>query len=265
MAKQTIKKKSTRPRKTGRKKKQDLKTKRLVFSVIIFFGLIIIIGFLVNKYLEEPEVFESNKYFVKGIDVSHHNPILNWNVVLEQNITFAYIKATEGNTHKDRNYIYNYELAKKANIKVGSYHFYTFTLSGKEQAKHFLETAQFDTGDLLPAIDVEHSPANIYNKDKKYISLVVNELKVLENEIYERFGVHPVIYTNRDCYKLYIDGHFPDNLIWMCDLHKEPSEKITNWRIWQFSHKGELPGIDGHIDLNYYRFNYGDFKELLLP
>lgn len=174
------------------------------------------------------------------------------------------MKATEGNDHEDRNYPFNYDLARKSNVKVGSYHFYTFGLSGKEQAQHFLKTAKFNTGDLIPAIDVEHSAINTYSKDDKYVSLVIKELKVLEAELYERFGVHPVIYTNRDCYKLYIKKNFPDNIIWMCDLHNEPSNDL-NWKIWQFSHKGEIPGIDGHIDLNYYRYTFDEFKELLLP
>lgn len=215
--------------------------------------------------MQESQSFDSDKYIVKGIDISHHNPILNWQAVLDQNISFAYMKASEGTSLTDRNYSFNYELAKKTNIRVGSYHFYTFGLSGKEQAQHFLKTAKFGIGDLIPVIDVEHSPANVYSKDEEYVALVIEELKVLENELYEHFGVHPIIYTNKDCYKLYVEKHFPDNILWMCDLHNEPSDKIKNWKIWQFSHKGELPGIDGNIDLNYYRNSFAEFKELLLP
>jgi len=256
-------------KKKGRKKQNTFfqKHKKYIIPSIIIAAVCLSIAafFVIKDYWTEPESFDSSKYYVKGIDVSHHNPILNWDNVMEQNISFAYLKSTEGNSHKDRNYIYNYDLARKSNIRVGSYHFYTFGLSGKEQAQHFLNTARFNKGDLFPAIDVEHSPINLYNKDKDYIKIVIEELKLLENELYEHFGIHPVLYTNKDCYKLYIKGHFPENIIWMCDLHNEPSADIVNWRIWQFSHKGELPGIDGNIDLNYYRYTFEDFKELLLP
>lgn len=265
MAKKASSKRKRKPRRTVRRSNSNRIRKKLALSSVLVLCLVLVGLFIVKDYLSESETFDSDKYFVKGIDVSHHNPILNWNSVLEQNITFAYLKATEGNSHLDRNYPYNYELAREANVKVGSYHFYTFALSGKEQADHFLKTAKFNSGDLIPAIDVEHSPANPYSKDKKYVALVVNELKVLENELYEHFGVHPIIYTNRDCYKLYIKGNFGDNIIWMCDLQNEPSKDLDKWRIWQFSHKGELPGIDGHVDLNYYRYSFNEFKELLLP
>lgn len=262
-------KKVVRKRKVVRRTKKRKPTEKSIKKYLLAFAIAACLGlaafFIYKDYFEESETFESDKYFVKGVDVSHHNPILNWQAVQEQNISFAYMKATEGNSHVDRNYIYNYDLARKTNLKVGSYHFYTFGLSGKEQAQHFLKTAKFGAGDMIPAIDVEHSPTNVYSKDKAFIALVVEELKVLENELYERFGVHPVIYTNRDCYKLYIDGYFPENIIWMCDLHNEPSDKVKNWRIWQFTHKGELPGVEGEVDLNYYRYSFEEFKELLLP
>ncbi|NDV78840.1 glycoside hydrolase family 25 protein [Dysgonomonas sp. 511] len=254
-------------KKTGSRRKKTLPSRKAKFLIIALSAIFssVLIFLLIKSFSGKTETFDSNKYFVKGIDVSHHNPILDWKNVKLQNISFAYLKATEGNSHIDRNYPYNYDLATKAGVATGAYHFYTFALSGEEQARHFLKTAKFASGDLLPAIDVEHSPANPYSKDEKYRALVVNELKVLENELYEHFGIHPVIYTNRDCYKHYIKGHFPDNIIWICDLDKEPGEKLGNWRIWQFSHKGELAGVDGHIDLNYYRYSYEEFKELLLP
>jgi len=252
-----------------RKKKKniipDKRWKQFALALIFLTALTISVFFLVKWYRSEPNTFESNKYYVKGVDVSHHNPILNWEEALNQNITFAYLKATEGNTHEDRNYPYNYDLAKKANIKVGAYHFYTFGLSGKEQANHFIKTAQCKSGDMIPAIDVEHSKANPYSKDKDYKELVMSELKILEETLYEHYGVHPVIYTNKDCYKLYIKDNFPDNILWISDLHNEPGDNIKNWRIWQFSHKGELPGMIGDIDLNYYRYSYEEFRELLLP
>lgn len=257
------KKRKTGKRKTKKNSSQVSIRKYTLLAVFLFISAVV--GYLgYQKLFSEPETFDSDKYFVKGLDVSHHNPILNWDIVMEQDISFAYMKATEGITHEDRNYPYNYELAKKTNIKVGTYHFYTFGLSGKEQAKHFIQKAKCASGDLLPAIDVEHSPANLYSKDQDYITLVVQELKILESELFNHYGVHPIIYTNRDCYKLYIKNNFPDNPIWMCDLVKEPADDI-NWKIWQFSHKGELPGIDGHIDLNYYRSSFEEFKELLLP
>lgn len=249
-----------------RTKKQikRIKSISLISTLIVLF---ICFGyFIFKKYYSVFNSFDINsKYSVKGIDVSHHNPILNWEEVKNQGINFAYIKATEGISHDDRNYIYNYKLARESNVKVGSYHFYNFAVSGREQAKHFIRVASCNSGDLLPAIDVEHSPANPYSKDSAFVNNVIQELQIMENELYEYYGFHPMIYTNLDCYKLYIKNRFDNNPIWISSLQNEPNENIKNWKIWQFTHKGKLPGIVGDIDFNYFRHSIDKLSEISLP
>lgn len=248
---------SKKPKK--RKSDNKLKSITLVATLIVLF---LTLGYFFYKKSTANTFNESQKYQVKGVDVSHHNPILDWEEVKRQNIHFTYIKATEGITHDDRNYPYNYKLAKENNIKTGSYHFYNFGISGREQAKHFIRIAKCQSGDLIPAIDVEHSPANPYSKDPVFIKSVIKELKIMENELYEYYGVHPIIYTNTDCYKLYINNSFPNNPIWISSLNKEPNNEIKNWIIWQFTHTGELDGIVGNLDLNYFRYSFEELQKI---
>jgi len=248
-----------------KKKKKPGKLIPIIFTLILLV-LIFLVSYYCYKRFTRSNTFEkSNKYTVKGIDVSHHNPILDWAEVKNQNISFAYIKATEGVTHDDRNYPYNYKLARENNVKVGSYHFYNFGISGREQARHFIKTAECKTGDLIPAIDVEHSSSNPYSTDTAFIKNTIKELKILENQLYEYYGVHPLIYTNPDCYKLYIKGRFPDNKLWISCLNNEPPADINNWVIWQFTHKGELPGVVGYVDFNYFRYPYIRLNEITMP
>lgn len=215
-----------------------------------------------NSFSDNPF---AEKYVVKGVDVSHHNTVLDWNALREQDITFVYMKATEGDSHTDREYTRHYAKAKKAGLRVGTYHFYTFCMNGNRQAEHFIRKARVMPGDMLPAIDVEHSPINQYKNDAVYKKQVIDELKILENALFRHFGKHPVIYTNNDGYKLYIKGNFPDNPLWLSDLNSEPSSAPDNWSIWQFSHTGSLQGVYGAIDLNYYRHSFDEFQQLLMP
>lgn len=250
-------------KKKGKKKASNKNRNILVASILI--AACFAIGFYIYKVKTfQPSTFDQEKFTVKGVDLSHHNPIVDWAAAHNQDIQFVYLKATGGVAHLDRNYMYNYDAAKKNTLRVGSYHFYLFGASGVEQARHFINTAVVKSGDLLPAIDVEHSSDNPYSRDTAYVKQVINELKVLENELYMHYGVRPMIYTNRDCYKLYIAGNFPDNYIWMCDLKKEPDD-IANWVIWQFSHKGELVGVEGDIDLNYFRYSHQELSKILVP
>ena len=68
-------------------------------------------------------------YTIRGIDVSHHQQIINWETVKQSNITFAFIKATEGDDFKDRMFETNWEEAIKNNIIPGAYHFYSLRFS----------------------------------------------------------------------------------------------------------------------------------------
>lgn len=252
------------------RRKQLKLIKKISLSVALCAVFIAVAFLLFKRFYREFSSFEDNdyskKYFVRGIDLSHHNPIINWDAAREDNITFAYLKSTEGVSHEDRNYKYNYKLAKQNNIRIGTYHFYSFGISGSEQAKHFIRNAKCESGDLIPAIDVEHSPSNVYSKDTTYMGLVIKELKILEDELFNYYGVRPVIYTNKDCYKLYIKGNFENNPIWLCDLHNEPSEKeVKNWIIWQFSHTGKIAGLKENVDLNYFRYTYNELKQYLIP
>ncbi len=255
-------------RKNKYKKYKKQATLILFVSLILLASVLIIsIDSIKKSKREQFHSFYDNKYghkyIVRGVDVSHHNGAINWKQLNNEGLTFAYIKSTEGLSHKDRNYKANYFEAKQSGIKTGTYHFYTFGLDGKMQAQHFIRHAKVGSGDLIPSIDVEHSPVNKYSNDKKYIKKVTDELIKLEHEMYEHYGVRPIIYTNKDCYKLYIAGNLPDNLIWMCDLHNEPKE--NKWIMWQFSHTGNINGIKGDIDLNYFRYSFRQFNQLLMP
>lgn len=241
----------------------------IVSTIIIFSVLLLVFDSIKKSRKQRFHSFydnkHSHKYVVKGVDVSHHNGTINWGFLKNEGITFTYIKSTEGITHTDKKYIENYEIAKLFDVKVGTYHFYTFGLDGTIQAQHFIHHSTIESADLVPAIDVEHSQINRYSNDKDYIQNVIDELIKLENEMYNYYGVRPLIYTNKDCYKLYIKDNLPENPIWMSDLHNEPDTKDTNWIIWQFSHTGNIDGIDGDIDLNYYRYSFRKFNELLMP
>lgn len=269
------KKQNRRParRKRGRKKNDRWdKRRRIIAGILIFLLAACAVPFLYRLRQNRDKLFHSfesnsfsDKYVVRGIDVSHHNSIIDWNRLREGNVTFAYLKSTEGISHHDRDYTQNYRLAKDAGLKVGTYHFYTFGMDGEQQAEHFIRSSKVYSQDLVPAIDVEHSRINIFSRDKNFVDKTIRELKRLEKTLFEHYGVHPVLYTNKECYKIYIKGNFPKNRVWICDLYAEPRDEIENWVIWQFSHTGKMEGVDNAIDLNYFRHSFSEFRKLLMP
>ncbi|MBP5609087.1 MAG: glycoside hydrolase family 25, partial [Lachnospiraceae bacterium] len=97
-----------------------------------------------------------NRYPVVGVDVSAYQGDVDWKVLSSQGISFAYIKATEGSSHTDRCFSYNWEKAAECDIRTGAYHFFSFESPGKTQAEHFIETVSPVENMLPPVIDVEY-------------------------------------------------------------------------------------------------------------
>ena len=252
-------------KKVRKKKKATPIFRNITLTLTLLLGGLLLAFYLKKAPSEKQTFSELGTFVIRGIDLSHHNAIPEPRKLKNEGVSFVYMKATEGTDHLDRNYQLNYRLLKDAGIRTGAYHFYTFGVSGKRQAAHFIKTARMQSQDMIPAIDVEHSPVNPYSRDTAYVAKVIRELKALEDELYRYYGKKPIIYTNKNCYQLYIEKHFPDNLLWFADLHNQPSAELQNWRIWQFSHQGKVAGVDGKVDLNYYRYNLKEFDEMLLP
>jgi len=179
---------------------------------------------------------------VWGIDVSHYQNDINWVELGQQKPNFMFIKASEGIANQDAKYLQNYSEAKKIGILVGSYHFFSYKSSGKDQANNFLSVAQHKTGDLLPVLDAE------FGKKMPEKTVVTAELISFVNAIYEKLGHYPIIYCNYLFYKLYLQEQIPDKCkLWIVDYKDKPS---CEWAFWQKTNKFKLAGIRGLVDLN---------------
>lgn len=191
-----------------------------------------------------------------GIDVSHHQSIINWETLAEKKPNFMFIKASEGATCQDMKYMENYTEAKKRGILVGSYHFFSYKTTGKEQANNFLSVAQHKNGDLLPVLDAEF----IRRMPKK--DLVITELSNFIDAVYEKLGNYPIVYCNYNFYKLYLQDRLQNKCkLWIVDYKQKPD---CEWTFWQKTNKFKLNGINGFVDLNTFNGSTKAMKDFLL-
>jgi len=190
-----------------------------------------------------------------GIDISHHQGKINWNLVSSENFNFAFIKATEGVSFRDKRYYINYRNAKKIGLKTGSYHFFRANLSPKKQARHFIKTIRLQSGDLLPVIDIE-------SLDGVRRSVLIERVDIFLKEIEKEFGVKPIIYSSCNFYNLYLRSSFKDYPIWIAKygLTEPILLDFNKYEFWQYSEKGKVKGINGYTDMNLF---YGGSNDLL--
>lgn len=189
-----------------------------------------------------PEVTRSG-----GIDVSHHNGKIDWNLVAEDpaNLQFAYIKATEGTTIRDPYFIQNMKGARKAGLKVGAYHFFRMTSSAHSQFDNFSRELDKVRFDLVPMVDVE-------TRDKASNDAVHDSLAVFIELLRQKYGVSPMIYGSNKSYNMFCgDDVAQDSPLYIARYGENPPiiKGLRHYTLWQYSEKGRIGGIHKPVDL----------------
>lgn len=193
-----------------------------------------------------------------GIDISHHQPFIDWDLMSNDKPDFMFIKATEGTTIQDDKYNTYYSEARKLGIPVGSYHFFSYQCTGKEQADKFLSTLQYQSGDMLPVLDAEYTRSIPKNKTK-----VMKELTSFINTVYESLGIYPIVYCNYGFSQRYFDKDVLKKCkLWIANYKAKPT---CEHHLWQATNKGKLDSVKGHVDLNFLNGNQDTLKELSYP
>lgn len=194
--------------------------------------------------------FRAGQYPVRGVDVSHYQGEIDWNVLAAQDIQFAYIKASEGSSYTDDRFAYNMQEARKTGLRVGAYHFFSFDSPGISQAAHFIETVEPFEGMLPPVVDVEFYGNK--EADPPDPEDVIPQLQVYLDAVEQAYGMRPVIYATYESWELYIRDQFDDHPLWIRDIWNRPKSPV-DWTLWQYTNRGRLDGFSGeepYVDLN---------------
>ncbi len=199
-------------------------------------------------------------YEVHGIDISHYQSQIEWDSIAQQGIHFAFVKASEGEHLHDSLYCHNWKELERVGIKRGAYHFFHPSLPVERQVQNFCEQVDLAPGDLPPVLDVEvtggMSPAMITARVHYWLTAI---------EAY--YQVRPILYSNYNFYRRYLAEAFPDYPVWIARYSEIVPDLPTgqNWVFWQYGNRGELPGIDGHVDFNVFHGSLADLENICLP
>jgi lysozyme len=202
-------------------------------------------------------------YSIHGIDVSKYQNIIDWGSVHDMKVgdvqlSFAFIKATEGLANEDAYFQRNWKKAKDAGIARGAYHFFLSTKSGKAQAENFINSVQLEPGDLPPVLDIEQtygiSPEKLRERAKEWLQTVQGY-----------YHIQPIIYTNVDFYKQYLRDDFDGYPLWVAHyLQKERPSIYRAWAFWQHSEGGRVNGIQAKVDFDVFNGDSTEFRKLLI-
>lgn len=196
-----------------------------------------------RQFITTPPYVDPERYPVRGIDISSHNGIIDFQEVARSGIEFVFIKATEGRDFKDKRFRSNYDKARAAGLKTGIYHFFRFDRDGVEQALNLMRTVGKRRPELGIVIDVEKTG----NPDTIATETVTRRLSEMVDYL-NLLGHRVMFYSNREGYYEYLADTFPGAPLWICGFSENPIN--AEWTFWQFNHRGRVDGISGDVDLN---------------
>lgn len=249
----------------GEIKKGQLKKRWFIAAVFVFLLLI----FAVLLFMKKIRIASlwADRYDVQGVDVSHHQGEINWHELAGNEIEFAFIKATEGSSHLDEQFLKNWKEASRENLMIGAYHFFSFDSPGESQAAWFIQNAGSLTGKLAPVVDVEY-----YGDKEKHPpeeESVRENLQSMLTLLEKEYRMKPILYTTYSVYKKYIRGHFDDYPLWIRNVYYYPNLDLGDvWTFWQFTDRARLTGYEGkeaYIDMNVFLGDGEELKQYICP
>lgn len=211
---------------------------------------------------------------VNGIDISHHNGIINWNLVNPKQVEFVFCKATQGRSYKDELLQTNMSELARLGFNRGAYHFFSFMgVGAAEQADNFLSCG-IDykvKGVLPPVLDVEWQATNAINdyiiQNRKACAQKIQDWLDLVQKATKR---KPIIYTARGFWNdiLGNPAGFEQYPLWVASYRNDRPTIPGNWagyQIWQYTEKGHVDGITGNIDRNLFNGSRQQLKKMASP
>jgi GH25 family lysozyme M1 (1,4-beta-N-acetylmuramidase) len=197
---------------------------------------------------------------IPGIDVSHHQGTIDWVQVAASGQRFVIAKATEGLFSVDPTYATNRAGATAAGLVFGAYHFARPDLHPTDprgEADHFVDTAQLGPGNIVPVLDLER-PGDLTQAQ------LTEWILAWLSQVTSRTGVRPMVYTSPNGWvnrtgntTAVADAGY--SLLWIAHWFvSEPTVPANNWQgngwaFWQYSNCGTVPGIQGCVDLDWYK------------
>ena len=218
---------------------------------------------VIEKFEETPEVeivpdkIEDMilKYKTKdtliGIDVSNHQGDIDWETVKNSGVEFVFIRIGYGHNREakimeDEKFRKNLEGARNVGLKVGLY-FYSYATEiweAEEQANWIVKTLNGEKIDLPIVFDYETWKSfPTYNINIVDLNKVEKRfLDILHDNGYEGMNYSSKYYLNT----IWNISEYPT---WLAH-YVSKTNYDKDFKVWQFSNTGEVPGINGFVDLD---------------
>lgn len=194
------------------------------------------------------------------IDISHHNPEPDWDILKANGTLGVIFKATEGQTYVDDTLFQRASRAKAAGLAFSTYHFLR-PGSPEAQMDHYLGTIDPVEGERIV---LDHEDAGFGLKDlEKCVTYLRAERPDLQITIYSGHLIKDQLAGKsstilRDNTSLWIAQYNNSGPSW-------PTTVWPAWSLWQYTDQASVVGVSAKVDGNKWNGSPENFVKWLAP
>lgn len=203
----------------------------------------------------------------KVIDVSSYQGKIDWNKVKSSGVQGAILKIIRKDLNPDKQFENNWKGCEKAGVPIVGVYNYSYATT--------LDKAIADAKKVLSILAGRKVKVWLDVEDTCQKELGMKLIRIIRayQEVIEAAGLEFGVYTGLSFYNSYIKpwayqlkckfwiARYPSNASMTVDrlpsTSKQPTIKHT-LEGWQYSSKGQIPGIAGNVDMNLW---YGDIMK----
>lgn len=196
----------------------------------------------------------------KGIDVSYYDGDINWSEIEKTDVSFVFVRCgycnSDGSIELDKKFKTYMKALKKTRLKVGIY-IYSYAESkkaAKRAAREMLRLIKPYRVSYPVVFDIEDKK---YEKERKKKNTALVKAFLEETE---KHNYYSMFYTNKYFLEEYLDRNaLSDYDLWIARYNRVVGYK-GEYGIWQYTDKGKIKGISGHVDMD---IAYKDYAKII--
>jgi lysozyme len=201
---------------------------------------------------------------VNGIDVSDFQPDVDWGAVKISGYSFAFSKATQGDSFTAATFAGNWAGLSKAGLLRGAYHMFDFAVDPIKQAQHFLANYRPSSGDLPPALDLELATNESAGAA---IASIAKFLGVVEAQVKTKCIMYMGYYFWSGALGS-TDG-FRGHPLWLAQYSSGEAPTLIpsawpTWTYWQHTDHKTVGGVAGAVDADLFNGSLDELKQTCL-
>lgn len=217
---------------------------------------------------------------LKGIDISHYQGDIKWDVIKAAGFDFVFMKSSQGlNADPTFETHWNYLNKNSFGLIKSAYHFFDTSLDPEAQAeKAYSLVGMLKDADMPMVVDIETDRTN----GALVLADRIKNLQAFLNLVEKLSGKRPIIYTDHSFFVEYFQNStvFGGYLLWIASypdskqfMPTDPPPDhqphlplgFTKWTFWQYTENGLIPGADdaGNIfDMNVFNGTLEDLQAI---